>query len=317
MRTADFNYQLPAELIAQTPATPRDAARLLVLDRGSDTVEHRRFHEIGAYLHAGDLLVVNDTRVMRARLHGTVDTGGEVEALLLRDLGNGRWEALVRPGRRLRAGRRVRFVRGDIGAEAEVEDLLPGGERVLRFDAVLNLDQVGAVPLPPYIHAAAADDERYQTVYSRDAHSAAAPTAGLHFTPELLDRLRRTGIATTTVTLHIGPGTFRPVSAEDPREHPMHEEFFRFSAEAAGAITAARARGGRIVCVGTTVVRVLEQVAELAGEGPLQAMDGWTRLLILPGHRFRLVDALITNFHLPRSTLLMLVSALAGREQIL
>jgi S-adenosylmethionine:tRNA ribosyltransferase-isomerase len=317
MRTSDFDYHLPVELIAQTPATPRDTARLLVLDRGTGAVEHRVFHEIGAYLRAGDLLVVNDTRVMRARLHGTVESGGEVEALLLRDLGQGRWEALVRPGRRLRVGRRMRFVRGGSAVAAEVEDVLTGGERVLRFDAVLDLEQVGEVPLPPYIHTAAADDERYQTVYARDARSAAAPTAGLHFTPELLDRLREAGIDTATVTLHIGPGTFRPVSAEDPREHPMHEEYFQFSAEAAAALTAARARGGRIVCVGTTVVRVLEQVAEFAGHGPPQAMSGWTRLLILPGHRFRLVDVLITNFHLPRSTLLMLVSALAGRESIL
>jgi S-adenosylmethionine:tRNA ribosyltransferase-isomerase len=318
VRTSDFDYHLPPELIAQTPATPRDAARLLVLDRGAHRIAHRVFSEIGAFLSPGDLLVMNDTRVLRARLRGRLaDTGGAVEALLLHDLGEDRWEAMVRPGRRLRPGRTVVFQRGDLTATAAIEAVLEGGERILRFERGTDPDLLGEVPLPPYIHTSLADGERYQTVYARERGSAAAPTAGLHFTPELLDRLRSQGIATATVTLHIGPGTFRPVGVDDPREHPMHEEFYRFDGEAARAITEARARGGRVVCVGTTVVRVLEQVAQSAGDRPLSPSSGWTRLLILPGHHFRLVDALITNFHLPRSTLLMLVSALAGREFVL
>lgn len=320
MRTNDFDYHLPEDLIAQTPIEPRDAARLLVLHKRSGAVEHRIFREIGEYLRPGDLLVMNDTRVLRARLHGRLaDTGGAVEALLLRELGNGRWEALVRPGRRLRVGRRVVFgASGNESAmEAVVAEVLPGGERVLAFPPDADPQTLGETPLPPYIHAPLADPERYQTVYARESGSAAAPTAGLHFTPELLERLRTQGVQTATVTLHIGSGTFRPVSVDDPREHPMHAEFYRFSSEAAAAITRTRARGGRVVCVGTTAVRVLEQVGSAAGDGPPQPAEGWTRLLILPGHRFRLVDALITNFHLPRSTLLMLVSALAGREHIL
>ena len=318
MRIADFDYDLPAGLIAQTPAEPRDSARLMVLHRAEQRIEHRVFHEIGDYLRAGDLLVVNDTRVLRARLRGTLTgTGGNVEALLLRELDDGRWEALVRPGRRVRQGQRVLFRHDATAVAAEVEGVLAGGERVLRFPPGVSPESLGEVPLPPYIHSPLTDAERYQTVYAREAGSAAAPTAGLHFTPELLARLRGAGVETATVTLHIGPGTFRPVSVADPREHPMHAEFYRFDAPAAAAIAAARARGGRVVCVGTTVVRLLEQVAAEAGEGPLRPAAGWTRLLILPGHRFRLVDALITNFHLPHSTLLMLVSALAGRDFIL
>jgi S-adenosylmethionine:tRNA ribosyltransferase-isomerase len=318
VRTDDFDYHLPDDLIAQTPVEPRDAARLLVLHKHSGEIEHRVFRDIGEYLRPGDLLVMNDTRVLRARLHGRlVDTGGAVEALLLRDLGNGRWESLVRPGRRLHVGRRVAFGAGAGTTEAEVVEALPGGERVLAFPSGTDPQALGETPLPPYIRAPLADPERYQTVYARESGSAAAPTAGLHFTPELLEMLRGQGVATATVTLHIGPGTFRPVSVDDPRDHPMHAEFYRFSAETAAAITTTRASGGRVLCVGTTAVRVLEQAGGEAGDGPLRPAEGWTRLLILPGYRFRLVDALITNFHLPRSTLLMLVSALAGREHIL
>lgn len=318
MRTEDFDYHLPEELVAQTPTEPRDAARLLVLHRDTGAIEHRVFREIGEYLRPGDLLVVNDTRVLRARLRGRLaDTGGAVEVLLLRDLGSGHWEVLARPGRRLRTGRRVVFGQGSGAIEAEVTEVLDGGERVLAFPPNCDPQALGETPLPPYIHTPLADPERYQTVYAREAGSAAAPTAGLHFTPELLDRLRAAGVEPVTVTLHIGPGTFRPVSVDDPHQHPMHAEFYRFGPEAAAAITAARSRGSRVVCVGTTVVRVLEQVGTEASDGPLRPVEGWTRLLILPGHRFRLVDALITNFHLPRSTLLMLVSALAGREAIL
>ena len=318
MRTVDFDYELPEELIAQTAAEPRDAARLMVLRRADERIEHRVFREIGEYLRAGDLLVLNDTRVLRARLRGAlVGSGRDIEALLLRELGEGRWEMLARPGRRLRAGSRVTFGQGSGAVEAEVEEVGEGGERVMRFPPGVSPEALGEVPLPPYIHTPLADAERYQTVYAREPGSAAAPTAGLHFTPELLDRLRAAGVETATVTLHIGPGTFRPVSVDDPREHPMHAEFYRFGEETARAITAVRARDARIVCVGTTPVRVLEQVAGEAGDGPLRAASGWTRLLILPGYRFRLVDALVTNFHLPRSTLLMLVSALAGRDFIL
>ncbi len=318
MRTSDFDYELPEELIAQHPVEPRDAARLLVLHRADGRIEHRIFREIGAYLRPGDLLVVNDTRVLRARLRGRlVTTGGAVEALLLRDLGEGRWEALVRPGRRLRPGRRAEFTGAAGSVEAEVEAVLEGGERVLRFPMGVDPQAFGETPLPPYIHEPLTDAERYQTVYAREPGSAAAPTAGLHFTPRLLEELQAGGVELVTITLHIGPGTFRPVSVEDPRQHPMHAEYYRISQAAAQAITAARARGGRVVCVGTTTVRVLEQAALDAGDGPLTAREGWTRLFILPGHQFRLTDALITNFHLPRSTLLMLVSALAGRDLIL
>jgi S-adenosylmethionine:tRNA ribosyltransferase-isomerase len=302
-------------LIAQTPAEPRDAARLLVLDRTAAHLRHRRFSEVGEFLHPGDLLVLNETRVLRARLRGTLaESGGAVDILLLRRLDGERWEALARPGRRLRPGRRIRF---GADLEAVVDAAGDEGVRILRFPAGTDPEALGETPLPPYIHAGLDDPERYQTVYSRVPGSAAAPTAGLHFTPELLTRLRASGVDTTTITLHIGPGTFRPVTVDDPREHPMHAEYYEIDAGACAAITAARARGGRIVAVGTTCVRVLEQVGLAAGDGPPAPGAGWTRLLILPGHRFRLVDALITNFHLPRSTLLMLVSALAGRERIL
>jgi S-adenosylmethionine:tRNA ribosyltransferase-isomerase len=318
VRTDDFAYDLPDELIAQTPIEPRDAARLLVLDRASGTIQHRVFREIGGFLRAGDLLVMNDTRVLRARLRGKLAaTGGAVEALLLRDLGQGRWEAMVRPGRRLREGRRIVFRQGQEAVEAEVTAVLDGGERLLSFPPDFDPQALGEVPLPPYIHTPLADAERYQTVYASAPGSAAAPTAGLHFTPELLAGLRESGIATATVTLHIGPGTFRPVTVDDPRRHPMHTEYYQFGANVVESITATRARGGRVMCVGTTAVRVLEQVAGEAGDGPLRPSEGWTRLLILPGYRYRLVDGLVTNFHLPRSTLLMLVSALAGREAVL
>ena len=315
MRTSDFDYELPPELIAQTPVEPRDAARLLVLDRAAGRIHHRRFSEIGEFLHPGDLLVLNETRVLRARLRGNLaESGGSVEALLLRRLDAQRWEALVRPGRRLRPGRHIRF---GPKLEAVVDAIADDGIRILRFPVGSDPEALGETPLPPYIHTALTDPERYQTVYSRVPGSAAAPTAGLHFTPELLARLRSAGVVTTTVTLHIGPGTFRPVMVDDPHEHPMHAEYYEIGAEACAAIAAARAHGGRVIAVGTTCVRVLEQVGLESGEGPPRPGAGWTRLLILPGHRFRLVDALITNFHLPRSTLLMLVSALAGREQIL
>jgi S-adenosylmethionine:tRNA ribosyltransferase-isomerase len=314
MRTVDFDYHLPAELIAQTPIEPRDASRLLVLDRENGSVTHATFNRIGAFLRAGDLLVVNETRVLRARLRGVrADTSGSVEVLLTRRLEGGRWEALARPARRLTDGRRLRFG----GIEATVEGSGPGGVRVLRFPVGVEPEQLGEVPLPPYIHTTLADPERYQTVYASVPGSAAAPTAGLHFTPALLRSLRSAGIEIATVLLHVGPGTFRPVSVEDPREHLMHAEWYALDGAACDAIAATRAQGGRLIAVGTTSVRVLEQAGREAGEGPLRPSTGWTSLLILPGHRFRVVDGLVTNFHLPRSTLLMLVSALAGRERVL
>jgi len=314
MRTSDFDFALPDDLIAQTPIEPRDASRLLVLDAVSGAVQHARFADLGHFLRPGDLLVVNETRVLRARLRGVRDdTGGAVEALLLRRLDAQRWEVLARPARRLLPGRRVRF--GSL--DASVEATGDGGVRILRFPPGSDPEQHGETPLPPYIGTALPDPERYQTVYGSVAGSAAAPTAGLHFTPELLCALERQGVDVARVLLHVGPGTFRPVTHDDPRQHPMHAEWYSISEETVAAIATARSRGGRIVAVGTTSVRVLEQTALEAGDGPLRVGSGWTRLLIVPGHRFRAVDALITNFHLPKSTLLMLVSALAGREQVL
>ena len=314
VRTDDFDYELPAELIAQTPIEPRDASRLLVLDKATGATEHTHFSAIGDYLRTEDLLVLNETRVLRARLHGQLaDTGGAVEALLLRRLDTERWEALVRPGRRLRPGRRVRF--GEI--EAVVEALTDDGARVLRFPPGADPERVGETPLPPYIHTPLADPERYQTVYASVPGSAAAPTAGLHFTPALLAELGQRGVKTATILLHVGPGTFRPVAVEDPRHHPMHAEWYEIGEDACDAIDRTRSVGGRVIAVGTTSVRVLEQAGSDAAGGPLRPGSGWTRLLILPGHRFAVVDALVTNFHLPRSTLLMLVSALAGRDRVL
>ncbi|HEY7358891.1 MAG TPA: tRNA preQ1(34) S-adenosylmethionine ribosyltransferase-isomerase QueA [Ktedonobacterales bacterium] len=322
MRTSDFDYDLPPELIAQTPIEPRDASRLLVVKRATGELAHCHFRDIGAYLRPGDLLVANRSRVIPARLAGRkADTGGAVEALLLArrpDLGPVYWEALVRPGRRIREGQELRFERGQSELSASVVARTEAGGRILRFappasgeplDAVLA--QLGTVPLPPYIRAPLANPERYQTVYSREPGSAAAPTAGLHFTPELLARLEARGVETAYVLLHVGLDTFRPVEEDDPRDHKMHSEAFELNEQAAAQINAARARGGRIIAVGTTSVRVLESLPDAAQVEPAQ---GRTALFITPGHRFRLVDALITNFHLPRSSLLMLVSAFAGDE---
>ncbi len=327
MRTSDFDYELPPELIAQTPIEPRDASRLLVVDRANGDLAHRQFRDIGDYLRPGDLLVANRSRVIPARLRGRkAGSGGAVEALLLArrpDLGADTWEALVRPGRRIREGQDLIFERPDdpgAALSATVLARTEAGGRILRFappasgepvDAVLA--RLGSVPLPPYIHAPLANPERYQTVYSREPGSAAAPTAGLHFTPELLERLRAQGIETAFVVLHVGLDTFRPVEEDDPREHKMHSEAFELDAEAAAQINAARARGGRIVAVGTTSMRVLESLPEAPGVEPCQ---GRTALFIMPGHRFHLVDALITNFHLPRSSLMLLVSAFADSDLI-
>ncbi|HST89328.1 MAG TPA: tRNA preQ1(34) S-adenosylmethionine ribosyltransferase-isomerase QueA [Ktedonobacterales bacterium] len=337
MRIADFDYDLPPELIAQTPVEPRDSSRLLVLHRETGVIEHRGFREIGAYLRAGDLLVANHSRVIPARLRGVKEgSGGQVELLLLAvraDLGPDCWEALVRPGRRIHSGQRLIF--GDGALAAEVLDRTPTAGRIVRLSAADGdvagaVARIGSVPLPPYIHTPLADAERYQTVYAREPGSAAAPTAGLHFTPELLAALEDAGVETTFVTLHIGLDTFRPIAEENLDTHAMHSEAIELGDAAAARINATRVAGGRIVAVGTTAVRTLEAVAGLTaarrepGEAPDAALvelvepyAGRTALFIRPGHRFRAVDVMLTNFHLPRSTLLVLVSAFAGRELIL
>ncbi len=325
MRTDDFDYDLPPEQIAQTPAEPRDTSRLLVLSRENNSVIHDRFFNLGRYLRPGDLLVANQSRVLPARLLGRKATGGKVELLLLRRQDHLTWEALV-GGRGVRPGMELVVVGQRDGADsdmrAEVVDVLPHGGRLVRFNQPIEpaLPALGTMPLPPYITAQLPDQERYQTVYSTKEGSAAAPTAGLHFTPALLDQLKAQDIGWTTVTLHVGLDTFRPVQVDDPAQHQMHSEWFELGAEAAAAINSARAEGRRVIAVGTTTVRVLETVAqhaEAAGTAALAPWAGDTRIFIYPPYRFRVVDGLITNFHLPKSTLMMLVSALAGRERIL
>ncbi len=313
MKTSDFDYHLPPEFIAQTPIEPRDHSRLMVLSRADGSVEHRRFFEIESFLHEGDVLVFNDSRVIPARLIGRKGgSGGKVEILLLRRLNQGLWETLVKPGRRVNVGARIEFTAD--GLWSEVVEWGERGTRLIRFSDEQALERVGLVPLPPYIHLPLADPERYQTVYSRVKGSVAAPTAGLHFTPELLHRLEERGVHLAFVTLHVGLDTFSPVRVEDPRSHPMHKEYCELREEVAQQLNLAKAEGRRIIGVGTTTVRVLEQGA-LKGGG-IKAFRGWTDILILPGHRFRTVDGLITNFHLPRSTLLMLVSAFASQSFI-
>ena len=330
MRTSDFDYHLPRHLIAQTPVEPRDSSRLLVLDRETGRMEHRRFYELVEHLRDGDVLVFNDTRVIPARLHGRrVDTGGRVEFLLLRRLSPGVWKAVGKPGRSLKPGSRYR-VKGDSDNELliEVLDVSEDGLRTVRLSSEDGIDKAGQVPLPPYIHEPLSDPERYQTVYSRVPGSVAAPTAGLHFTPELLQAIEAKGVHLVYVTLHVGLDTFQPVREEDPRDHVIHGEYFELGEVAAAQINAARAEGRRacpersrrVIAVGTTTVRLLEQAAlnaEDKGASELASTSGWAELCILPGHRFRLVDAMITNFHLPRSTVLMLATAFTGRDLML
>ena len=322
MRTSDFDYYLPPHLIAQAPVEPRDSSRLLVLHRGTGRMEHRRFPDLVGYLREGDVLVFNDSRVIPARLHGIQEgAGGRVELLLLLRLRPGIWKCLGRPGRRLRPGSRFR-VEGDSPTElwVEVLEAAEDGVRTVRLSSEEGIEGAGRIPLPPYIHTPLDDPERYQTVYARAPGSVAAPTAGLHFTPELLEALKAGGVREVCVTLHVGLDTFRPVHGEDPEEHKIHGEYFEIDAEAAAQLNAARREGRRVIAVGTTSVRVLEQAAlhaEDRGSKELVPTSDWAELYILPGHRFRAVDAMITNFHLPRTTLLMLVSAFAGRERIL
>jgi S-adenosylmethionine:tRNA ribosyltransferase-isomerase len=313
MKTSDFDYDLSPELIAQQPIEPRDHSRLMVVDRAAGSIGHRRFFEIVNYLKEGDVMVFNDSRVIPARLRGKrVGSGGAVELLLLRRREAGVWEALVRPGRRLQPGAEIEIDAGAAPLQAEVTGSGEAGVRVLRFSNEAALLQAGEVPLPPYIHEHLADPERYQTVYARLAGSAAAPTAGLHFTPGLLENIRARGVRCLFVTLHVGLDTFRPVKEDDPASHTIYREYGVLGEEAAAELGRARREGRRVICVGTTTVRLVEQAA-LSGGG---AFEGWVELFILPGHRFRLVDGLVTNFHLPRSTLLMLVTAFGGKELI-
>ena len=317
MKTQDFWYDLPEELIAQTPLQQRDASRLLVLDRESGTTEHRHFFDIIEYLQPGDCLVMNNSRVLPARLLGHRPTGGVVEVLLLRDLGDKKWECLCKPGRKMQVGNEVIFGEGEL--TATVTAVQEDGNRVVEFHYqgifLEVLERLGKMPLPPYIKAELSDQERYQTVYSKEVGSAAAPTAGLHFTNELLSRIREKGVKTAFVTLHVGLGTFRPVKAEEVTEHHMHSELCMISEETAQVLNETKGRGGRIICVGTTSCRTLESLVN--PDGSFEAKSKWTEIFIYPGYTFKAMDALITNFHLPESTLVMLVSAFAGREHVL
>ena len=317
MKTHDFWYDLPEELIAQTPLQQRDSSRLLSLDRNSGEIRHRHFYDIIEDLRPGDCLVMNDSRVLPARLLGHRPTGGAVEILLLRDLGTKQWECLCKPGRKMQVGSRVIFGNGELAAE--VIEVKEDGNRIVRFeyDGIFLevLERLGKMPLPPYIKEELSDQERYQTVYSRAVGSAAAPTAGLHFTQELLEKIRQKGVQTAFVTLHVGLGTFRPVKADEISDHHMHSELCMINQETADLLNATRRSGGRIICVGTTSCRTLESLVK--DDGSFSEKSKWTEIFIYPGYHFKAMDGLITNFHLPESTLVMLVSAFAGREHVL
>lgn len=318
MKTKDFDYALPEELIAQTPIERRDASRLLCLDKATGEFSHHHFYELPDFLKPGDCLILNNSRVLPARLLGKrLPGGGACEVLLLIDRGEQTWECIVRPGKHLRAGAQMSF--GDGELTAEVTQVLEGGNRMVRFSYegifLEVLEHLGKMPLPPYIREELQDRERYQTVYSKVNGSAAAPTAGLHFTPELLGRIQEKGVKLGYVTLHVGLGTFRPVKEEDITDHDMHSEYCVIPQETADLINETRANGGRVICVGTTSCRTIESWAK--EDGHMEASAGWTDIFIYPGYKFKVMDALVTNFHLPQSTLIMLVSALAGREHVL
>lgn len=316
-KTKDFWYDLPEELIAQTPLERRDGSRLLVMNKESGEVEHRHFYDIIEYLNPGDCLVMNDSRVLPARLLGHRPTGGAVELLLLRDLGDKKWECLAKPGRKLQAGQDVIFGNGEL--TATVTQVQEDGNRIVQFhyDGIFLeiLERLGKMPLPPYIREELSNQERYQTVYSREVGSAAAPTAGLHFTTELLERIRQKGITLAFVTLHVGLGTFRPVKADEISQHHMHSELCMINQQTADILNKTKRSGGRVVCVGTTSCRTLESLVN--EDGTFEAKSRWTDIFIYPGYTFKAMDALITNFHLPESTLVMLVSAFAGRDHVL
>ena len=315
MKTSDFFYNLPEEQIAQVPVEPRDTSRMMVLHRDNDQIEHRHFYDIIDYLEEGDFLIANDSRVIPARIYGVKDdTGAKVEFLLLRQLENNRWETLVKPGRKAKIG--TRFTFGDGLLKAEVVDIIDDGNRIVELSCEDNiyaaLDKIGQMPLPPYITAKLEDKERYQTVYSHELGSAAAPTAGLHFTTELMDKIRAKGVNIGYVTLHVGLGTFRPVKVDDVTQHKMHSEHYELPQETVDMIQNAKKNGKRVIAVGTTTCRTLESVA---ANGELRACEGFTDIFIYPGFEFKVLDGLITNFHLPESTLIMLVSAFYGYEK--
>ena len=315
MKTSDFFYELPQEQIAQTPIEPRDHSRLMVLRRDSDSIEHKHFYDIIDYLNEGDTLIVNDSRVIPARIYGyKEDTGAKIEFLMLRQLDGKRWETLVKPGKKAKPG--TRFIFGDGLLTAEVIEVTDDGNRIVELNSEENiyatLDKIGQMPLPPYITEKLEDQERYQTVYSHELGSAAAPTAGLHFTNELLDKIREKGVNIGYVTLHVGLGTFRPVKVDDVTKHKMHSEHYEIPAETAELIKRTKASGKRVIAVGTTSCRTLESVA---AQGELRACDGFTDIFIYPGFKFKVLDGLITNFHLPESTLIMLVSAFYGYDK--
>ena len=317
MKKTDFYFDLPEELIAQTPLERRDASRLLLVNKETGALTHEHFYNLPEHLREGDCLVLNDSRVLPARLIGTRATGGMVELVLLRDLGDGKWECLSRPGRKTKPGTELSF--GDGELRATVLQVVEGGNRIVQFHYegifLEILERLGKMPLPPYIKVELEDAERYQTVYSRELGSAAAPTAGLHFTEELLQRIRDKGVQICYVTLHVGLGTFRPVKEDDIEDHEMHSEFCIVPEETARIVTQTKQNGGRVIAVGTTSCRTLESFAN--EDGTLSPASGWTDIFIYPGYRFKCIDALVTNFHLPESTLIMLVSALAGREHVL
>ncbi len=317
MQVSEFNYNLPEELIAQVPIKNRDESRLMILDRANKTIEHKIFKDIIDYLEPGDCLVRNNTRVIPARIYGKKETGANVEFLLLNNIEGDIWESIVRPGNKLHVGSKVIF--GDGILKAEILEIMPGGTRKVKFEyaGIFNeiLDKIGLMPLPPYIHETLKDNERYQTVYAKYDGSAAAPTAGLHFTPELLDKIEKKGVKIANVTLHVGIGTFRPVKEETVENHEMHSEHFYIKEEDVEKINSTKKAGKRVIAVGTTSCRVLETIAN--EDGLVKVTEGDTKIFIYPGYKFKCLDGLITNFHLPQSTLLMLVSALAGKEFIL
>lgn len=319
MKVDEFDFDLPEELIAQVPLENRDASRLMVLNRQTGAVTHKRFNDVVEYLRPGDCLVLNDTKVLPARLFGIKEeTGAKVEVLLLKQMENDHWETLVKPAKRVKVGTEISFGDGQLKAVCTAAEEHGGREFQFFYKGIFYevLDQLGKMPLPPYIKEQLEDQDRYQTVYARERGSAAAPTAGLHFTEELLERIRAKGVYIAFITLHVGLGTFRPVSADDVTEHEMHAEFYRMSEETASLLNRVRKEGGRIISVGTTSTRTLETITK-KNNGSFEAGNGWTDIFIYPGYTFQGIDGLITNFHLPKSTLIMLVSALAGRENVL